>query len=214
MNFLHEDIEHYIFDHADEEDALLKELNRKTNLELLHPEMLSGPIQGQFLSMMSKMVSPKRILEVGTYSGYGTICLASGLAEDGVLDTLEINSELNDIHEDFFDRAGIRSKVKLHYGDAMDTLKTLESGYDLIFLDADKSNYPSYYPMLRDLLRPGGIMLIDNVLWYGKVLQEEVHSKDHATRGVKKMNDLIATDDAVEKFILPIRDGVFMIRKK
>jgi len=213
MNFLPEKIQDYIDEHSDEETALLYELNRKSHLELLHPEMVSGNIQGQFLRMISQMMQPQRILEVGTFTGYATICLADGLSEGGLIHTIDINEEIKDITTKYFEKAGISNKVKMHIGDALKIIPNLNETFDLIFLDADKANYPIYYPILKQKLKKGGFILADNVLWYGKILKPVV-PKDKATKGVLAFNKLVKEDKEVEKFILSLRDGITMIRKK
>lgn len=213
MKFLPEKLTDYIIAHADEEQPVLNELNRKTHIEKLYPEMLSGNIQGQFLKMISQMLQPKSILEVGTYTGYATICMATGLADDGIIHTIDINEELKEITNTYFIKAGIDHKVKMHIGDAIDIIPTLNEVFDLVFLDADKANYPLYYPIIKSKLRSGGIILADNVLWSGKIL-EPVVPKDKATKGILAFNKMVKEDGSVEKFILPLRDGVFMIRKK
>jgi len=213
MNFLPEKLKEYIIAYSDAEDPILNELNRKTNLEMIYPEMLSGNIQGQFLKMLSKMLQPKRILEVGTFTGYATICMAAGLAVDGKIHTIDINEELKEITETYFAKTGIKDKVTMHIGDALEIIPTLNEVFDLVFLDADKANYPNYYPIIKTKVCSGGIILIDNVLWSGKILKPVV-PKDKATKGILALNEMVKQDTKVEKFILPLRDGVTMIRKK
>lgn len=213
MNFLPEKLTEYISAHSDEEDPVLYELNRKTNLEMIYPEMLSGNIQGQFLKMISQILQPKRILEVGTFTGYATICMAAGLKDDGKIHTIDINEELKEIAETFFAKTGIKDKVTMHIGDALEIIPTLDEEFDLVFLDADKANYPLYYPIIKTKIHSGSIILVDNVLWSGKILKPVV-PKDKATKGILAFNKMVKEDKEVEKFILPLRDGVTMIRKK
>jgi len=172
--------------------------------------MLSGHYQGRVLSMLSKMVSPKRILEIGTFTGYATLCLAEGLSADGLIYTLDINAELEDMVRTNFEKSLLNSKIKYILGDANETLNQLEEVFDIVFIDADKKNNGTYYDLVFDRVRPGGILIVDNVLWSGKVLQEK---QDKDTRNITSFNDKIAADERVEKLILPVRDGLFVIRK-
>jgi len=207
------DLEKYILDHIDPEDELLYELNRLTHLKLIHPRMLSGHLQGKILRMISFMIRPQRILEIGTFTGYSAICLAQGMAMDGHLHTIEANDEIVDIPLRFFEKFGLQDRITLHVGDARQIIPELTDLFDLVFLDAEKSEYLDYYKLVIDKVRPGGFLLADNILWSGKVLDEEA-SNDYSTKGIKKFNDYVASDNRVEKAILPIRDGLMILRKK
>lgn len=207
------DIEQYILNHIDEEDEVLKELTRQTHMKVLRARMLSGHLQGQLLTMLVKMLSPKRILEIGTFTGYSAICMAKGLPEGGIIDTIEINDELQPLIDTYINKSGNRDKIKLHIGCALEIIPSLEGNFDMIFMDGDKREYPAYYTMLIDRLNPGGLMLADNVLWDGKVI-EPLEPNDRQTKGILDFNDMVHQDDRVEKVILPIRDGITMIRKK
>ncbi|HSH50358.1 MAG TPA: O-methyltransferase, partial [Bacteroidales bacterium] len=206
-------IEQYIIDHSDPEDPLLAALNRETNLKVLRPRMLSGHLQGKILEMISKMVRPKKILEIGTYTGYSAICLAKGLPGNGILHTIEINDELEHFIRKYFQKAGLENKVKLHIGNALEIIPNLNQTFDLVFIDGDKRQYSTYYQTIFDYVKPGGFILADNVLWSGKVIELESPDDDY-TRGIFKFNDLITKDDRIEKVILPLRDGLTLIRKK
>lgn len=206
-------LDQYILSHISEEDALLKELNRQTHVKILRPRMLSGHMQGQFLYLLCKMLNPKRILEIGTYTGYSAICMARGLAEGGCLDTIEINDELKPFTEGFIARAGLGDVIKLHIGSALEIVPQLPDVYDLAFVDGDKREYPAYYDLVLGKLRSGGFMLADNVLWDGKVVQPLAPNDDY-TKGILDFNRMVAEDRRVEKVILPIRDGITIIRKK
>ncbi len=188
-------------------------LERETNLRTNHSRMLSGQVMGNFLSFISQMVKPKRILEIGTFTGYSTIALSSGLSEGGVIDALELNDELEDLILEGFERAGIADKVKLHIGDAKETLPTLNETYDLIFIDANKREYLEYYNLVIDKLKSGGFVIADNVLWDGKVFDLE-NNRDAQTVGIQRFNEFIKKDERVENVILSIRDGINLIRKK
>lgn len=206
-------IEQYILDHSDKEDPVLAELNRETNLKILRPRMLSGHLQGKILEMISKMIQPEKVLELGTYTGYSAICLAKGLKENGVLHTTEINDELEDFIMKYFKKAGIDNKTKLHIGDAKSIIEKLNTQFDLVFIDADKREYLQYYHLIFDYVKPGGFILADNVLWSGKVIEME-EPDDEYTKGIFEFNEFIKNDDRIEKVILPLRDGLTLIRKK
>lgn len=206
-------IEEYILNHSDKEDPVLAELNRETNLKILRPRMLSGHLQGKVLEMISKMIHPERILELGTYTGYSAICLAKGLKEKGILHTIEMNDELEEIIRKYFLKAGIENKVNLHFGDARKIIPQLKEQFDLVFIDADKREYLEYYHLVFDFVKSGGFILADNVLWSGKVIELELPD-DEYTKGIFDFNRFIKDDDRVEKVILPLRDGLTLIRKK
>lgn len=191
-------------------------LQKQTNIRTNHARMLSGPVQGRFLKMIVEMCGARRVLELGSFTGYSGICLASGLPEDGHLDTLEINDELEDLILEGFSRAGLRERISLHIGDCLETLKRFrEEGrelYDLVFIDANKRDYPEYYELVFDLVRPGGWILADNVLWDGKVALDPM-PQDRQTLGIDNFNRRVASDPRVESVIIPIRDGLNLIRK-
>lgn len=206
-----EDLQHLLLQYCEPEDELLKHIDRETNLKVLMPRMLSGHYQGRVLSMLSKMIQPQRILEVGTFTGYATLCLAEGLTTDGLIYTLDINEELEEMVRGNFAKSALNPKIKYLIGDAQQNIKTLKDTFDLVFIDADKKNNGTYYNMIFDQVRPGGIIIVDNVLWSGKVLNK---AQDQDTKNISHFNDQIAADHRVEKLILPVRDGLFVIRKK
>ena len=191
-------------------------LQKQTNIRTNHARMLSGPVQGRFLKMIVEMCGARRVLELGSFTGYSGICLASGLPEDGHLDTLEINDELEDLILEGFSRAGLRERISLHIGDCLETLKRFrEKGrepYDLVFIDANKRDYPEYYELVFDLVRPGGWILADNVLWDGKVALDPM-PQDRQTLGIDSFNRRVASDPRVESVIIPLRDGLNLIHK-
>jgi predicted O-methyltransferase YrrM len=192
------------------ESDLLKALDRETHQKVLQPRMLSGSYQGRLLALLAKMIGPKKILEVGTYTGYATLCLAEGLTTGGSIDTIDHNEELADMQRRYFDQSPYGSQIVQHLGEAKDILKTLTGPYDLVFLDADKENYPHYFDLIIDKLETGGILLSDNVLWSGKVLEK---ATDEATSSLQEYNHKINTDVRVETVVLPIRDGLTITRK-
>jgi predicted O-methyltransferase YrrM len=194
------------------ENEALNEIDRFTNLNVLMPQMLSGYLQGQYLAMMSKVIQPKNILEIGTFTGYSAICLAQGLQDSGHLYTLEANEELKGPVTDFFKKAGLDDKIDMIIGNAVELIDQFDLVFDLIFIDADKSNYPIYYEKCLPKLRKGGIMLIDNVLWSGKVCDEPI--RDKKTKAIHELNQKIQNDDRVENLLLPLRDGMMWVRKR
>lgn len=200
----------YLEAHSDPENDLLKRISRETYLKESMPHMLSGHYQGRLLSLLSKMMSPNTILEIGTFTGYATLCLAEGLTSRGTLHTIDVNEELEDRVRGYFDESRFASQINYHIGDAMEIIPNLKENFDLVFIDADKKNNLNYYNLIIDQVRSGGLILIDNVLWKGKVLQEHT---DKQTEVILELNKQIATDPRVEKVILPVRDGVFLIRK-
>lgn len=212
MDFLPENISSYVDAHTDAEPELLQRLHRETWQKVIMPRMLSGHFQGRFLAFLSRILQPERILEIGSYTGYSAICLCEGLRPNGRMDAVEINPELNTIQDKYWKEAGIFDKITRYNGPAATILPTLDGGYDLIFLDADKENYPHYYEECLRLLRTGGVLLIDNVLWTGKVV-EPVTKHDPETKALQAMNDHIANDARVSKLMLPIRDGIFAVIK-
>ena len=211
-----EAIERYMIECSSPQGEALDWLQKQTNIRTNHARMLSGPVQGRFLKMIVEMCGARRVLELGSFTGYSGICLASGLPEDGHLDTLEINDELEDLILEGFSRAGLRERISLHIGDCLETLKRFrEEGrelYDLVFIDANKRDYPEYYELVFDLVRPGGWILADNVLWDGKVALDPM-PQDRQTRGIDNFNRRVAADPRVESVIIPIRDGLNLIHK-
>ncbi len=210
MEFLPDDIARYSAEHTAPESDLLKQISRDTHAKVMMPRMLSGHVQGRFLSMVSKFMQPKTILEIGTFTGYSAICLAEGLAPEGKLITIDVNEELETRVRNYFMQAGITSKVDYRIGDAAKIIPMLNQKFDLVFIDADKENYGLYYDLVFEKVNPGGAILADNVLWSGKVTQSKV---DKDTRALMEFNKKIQADDRVENLLLPLRDGIMMIRK-
>ncbi len=206
------DIAVYTEAHTSPPTPLLQQLYRETNLKVVRPRNISDHLQGTFLRMISNMIRPKSILEVGTYTGYSAICLAEGLAEGGILHTIEINEELEDIQQKYFEAAGLQDKIKAHVGNALDIIPQLKETFDLVFIDADKANYPQYFEMILGKLQKGGFIIADNVLWNGKVLDKT--AKDKYTMGVKTFNQLVQNDERVENVLLTVKDGMMLVRKK
>ncbi len=207
------ELEKYILEHIEPEDPVLQELDRETHLKILGARMMSGHLQGQVLTMLSKMIQPEIILEIGTFTGYSAICLARGLKKNGKLITIEMDDELETFASDFFKKAGLHKKIVQIIGPALEILPSFNETFDLVFLDADKREYVDYYTLVIDKLRKGGILIADNTLWSGKVTQPSVPG-DEQTEGIKSFNELIRSDVRVEKVILPVRDGMTIIRKK
>ncbi|MBT8303843.1 MAG: O-methyltransferase [Bacteroidia bacterium] len=212
MHFIPEAIDNYILAHSEDEPELLQQLNRETNQKVLQPRMLSGHYQGRILSMISKLVNPRSVLEIGTYTGYSAICLAEGLQEDGEIHTIDHNEELHDLQRKYFDKSGFGKQIMQHTGDALDILNDLDMTFDLVFIDADKENYINYFHAIIDKLNPSGIIISDNVLWSGKVL-DKVQDEDEATKALIEYNKLLKADQRVDSIILPIRDGLTLSRK-
>lgn len=211
-----ETIYQYIADHATRQSEALDWVVKQTHIRTNHARMLSGSVQGQLMRMLVQMSGAKDILELGTFTGYSAICMAAATPEDGHVDTLEINDELEDLILEGFERAGVSEKVDLHIGDCKETLKAFrEEGrrYDLVYMDANKREYCEYYELIFDMVRPGGLILADNVLWDGKVCQNPL-PQDKQTLGIARFNDMIKEDRRVESVILPLRDGLNLIRKK
>lgn len=207
-----QEIEEYCEAHSTPEPELLYRLNRETNLKVMNPRMLSGHIQGMFLTSLVRMMQPKAVLEIGTYTGYAAICLAEGLPDEGIIDTIEIDVELEDIIRKYFSQYSKKEKINLHIGDAVEVIPTLDKTYDLVFMDADKEEYIRYYELVLPKVRKGGYILADNVLWSGKVLQE-VKSGDKDTPAIRQFNDYVLQDERVRNFLLPLRDGIMVIEK-
>jgi len=213
MDFLPEKIEDYILAHSQKEPELLQRLNRETWQKVLQPRMLSGHFQGRVLSMISKLITPKYILEIGTYTGYSALCLAEGLQSDGQLHTIDINEELYDLQRKYFDASGFGAKIFQHTGNASEIIPELDQLFDLVFIDADKSNYPKYLELILPKLKKGGVILSDNVLWSGKVV-ETIKKEDIDTRALLTYNKLLNEHPALETVLLPVRDGLTISRKK
>lgn len=212
MQMIPEKIENYAQQFSTPESEVLAALNRETHLNIMIPQMLSGHIQGNFLKMMSFMLQAKRILEVGTFTGYSAICLAEGMAKDGLLHTVDINEELEEIVSKYVQKAGLKDKVQQHIGAALDIIPTIDETFDLVFLDADKINYANYYDLVFDKVRPGGFIIADNVLWSGKVV-EEIKPNDKDTKALHAYNQKVQDDPRVENYLIPIRDGLMVARK-
>lgn len=211
MHFISPELELYVERHSEDEPALLAALHRETYQKIMQPRMLSGHFQGRVLSMLSKLIRPVTILEIGTYTGYATLCLAEGLQENGFIDTIDINEELFDIQKKYFDLSPWKNQISQHLGDALEIIPTLERKYDLVFIDADKDNYLNYFEMILPIMNKGGIILSDNVLWSGKVL-ETPDPKDLSTNVLLEYNRLLKEDSRIETVLLPIRDGLTVSR--
>lgn len=204
-------IEEYLEQHATPMDEVLHELYRETHLHVMNPRMASGPVQGRFLQLLCQLMQPKKVLEIGTFTGFATICMARGMASDGLLTTIEANEEYEGIIRKYLAKAAVADRVRLIIGDAKEVIPTLEGGFDLVFIDADKISYPSYYDLMIEKLNPGGVVLADNVLWEGKVLN--VGTKERDTKAIQAFNDKVQNDPRVENVLLPLRDGLMMVRK-
>ncbi|WP_159799562.1 O-methyltransferase [Flavobacterium sp. MK4S-17] len=211
MHFISEELEDYAALHSENEPELLSELNRETHQKILQPRMLSGHFQGRVLSLISKLVNPFHILEIGTYTGYATLCLAEGLQANGSIDTIDNNEELYDFQKKYFDRSEWRGQIHQHLGNALDIIPKLNKNFDLVFIDADKENYINYFDAVIPLMNKGGIILSDNVLWSGKIL-EPVKPNDKSTKILLEYNKKLKEDPRVETVLLPIRDGLTVSR--
>jgi caffeoyl-CoA O-methyltransferase len=211
MDFIPHELQKYVADHTSAESELLKKITRDTYSKVLMPRMLSGHLQGRFLSMMSHLIKPKYILEVGTYTGYSAICMAEGLSAEGKLVTIDVNEELEVRVRNYFEEAGLAEKIDYRIGDAAQIIPSLNLIFDLVFIDADKENYSKYYDLIIEKVRPGGLILADNVLWSGKVVNPK---PDKDTRALLEFNQKIREDFRVECMLLPLRDGIMMIRKQ
>ena len=213
MEFISKKLDKYCNEHTSTECEVLKELNHETHTSVLNPRMISGNLQGQFLTLLSKVIQAKCILEIGTYTGYSAICLAKGLPVDGVLHTIEVNEELEDMNMRYFEKAGFKHQIIQHIGDAGKVIPKLDVNIDLAFIDADKKNYPLYFDLLIEKMNPGGLIIADNVLWSGKVI-EKPDPSDRATIALIEYNKKVQNDPRVENLLLPIRDGLMICRKK
>lgn len=205
-------LEQYILDNTSEEEALMHQLERETYLRVINPRMISGHLQGKLLEMLVRMMRPKRVLEIGTFTGYSALSIARGLEEGAILDTIEVDDELEDIAASYFDKSGYGSRIRQHIGSALDVVPRLGEVYDMVFIDGDKREYPAYYDMLLDggYVRSGSILLADNILWYGKVAEPIAHNDRH-TEAIVEFNRKVKEDDRVDNVIVPIRDGINMI---
>ncbi|MFY0606178.1 MAG: O-methyltransferase [Cyclobacteriaceae bacterium] len=211
MDFLPESLQKYIEDHSEKESELLSKINRETHLKVLKPRMLSGHLQGRVLSMLSHMISPKYVLEIGTYTGYSALCLAEGLVEDGKLITLDVNEEMQPIVEGYFRESEYRDQIEFRLGNAQETIPTLSYEWDMVFIDADKESYSKYFELTLPQIRQGGFLIIDNVLWSGKVA--EADKQDKATESIRAFNKMVSDHPAVQHVLFPIRDGLMVLRK-
>ncbi len=213
MSFLQENIEEYAAAHSEDEPLLLQQLSKETWQKVLIPRMLSGHFQGRLLSMISKLVQPENILEIGTYTGYSALCLAEGLKKNGALHTIDHNEELADFSKKYFDRSDYKNRIKTYLGDAAEIIKNLDLKFDLVFIDADKENYSLYFHLIIDKMNKGGVILSDNVLWSGKVIRK-ADPKDKDTMALQAYNKLLKEDPRIETILLPIRDGLTVSRVK
>ena len=211
IDFIDKDLLNYVESNSQNEPQLLKELNRETHLKVLNPRMLSGSYQGRLLSLLSKIISPKSVLEIGTYTGYSALCIAEGLDKNGIIDTIDVNEELQEIQNKYFKKSGFKKQIYQHVGNALDIIPKIDKCFDLVFLDADKENYPDYYNLVIDKIVSGGILIADNVLWSGKVIDKK--DSDLTTIKLIEFNNLVQNDKRVETMILPIRDGLSICRK-
>ena len=214
MEFLPPDIEAYAELHTQEESSLLKKLHRDTYAHVLMPRMLSGNLQGRMLSAISYMIRPQRILEIGTFTGYSALCLAEGLAEGGKLITIDINEELETMVRKYIKEASMEAKIDYRIGNAMELLPSMEESFDLVFIDADKINYLNYYKLVFDKVKKGGFIIADNVLWSGKILLKDGKKADKDTQALLDFNEFVHKDNSVENVLLPLRDGLMILRKK
>ena len=212
MNFSNKEIYNYINNHSSDESDILYELRRETELKCLNPIMLSGKIQGNFLAIISKLIKPFNVLEIGTYTGYSTLCIAKGLNPAGMIHTIDKNEELLQIQNKYFEKSGLRNQIKQYTGDALAIIPKLKFDFDMVFLDADKENYVKYLELISPILKPGGVLLTDNVLWHGKIL-ESSENQDRVTRLIDNFNKKILEDKSLKTVMLPIRDGISLTLK-
>ncbi len=213
MNFISEQLSQYCENHTSPESSLLADLNRETFANVLAPRMLSGHLQGKLLSFFSKLIQPSAILEIGTYTGYSALCLAEGLKSNGILHTIDINEELETRIRKFINASPYAENITLHIGDALQIIPTLEETFELVFMDADKENYSTYYDLIIDKLPHGAVIIADNVLWSGKILDHKELAKDNDTKELDAFNKKVHNDPRVENILLPIRDGLMVVRK-
>ena len=212
MDFSNKEIYNYIDNHSSNESDILYELRRETELKCLNPIMLSGKIQGNFLAIISKLIKPINVLEIGTYTGYSTLCIADGLNPAGMIHTIDKNEELLQIQNKYFEKSGLRNQIKQYTGDALTIIPKLKFDFDMVFLDADKENYVKYLELISPILKPGGVLLTDNVLWHGKIL-ENSENQDKVTRLIDNFNKKIIRDKSLKTVMLPIRDGISLTLK-
>ncbi len=212
MDFSNKEIYNYINNHSSDESDILYELRRETELKCLNPIMLSGKIQGNFLAIISKLIKPFNVLEIGTYTGYSTLCIAKGLNPVGMIHTIDKNEELLQIQNKYFEKSGLRNQIKQYTGDALAIIPKLKFDFDMVFLDADKENYVKYLELISPILKPGGVLLTDNVLWHGKIL-ESSENQDRVTRLIDNFNKKILEDKSLKTVMLPIRDGISLTLK-
>ena len=212
MDFSNKEIYNYIDNHSSDESDILYELRRETELKCLNPIMLSGKIQGNFLAIISKLIKPFNVLEIGTYTGYSTLCIAKGLNPEGMIHTIDKNEELLQIQNKYFEKSGLRNQIKQYTGDALAIIPKLKFDFDMVFLDADKENYVKYLELISPILKPGGVLLTDNVLWHGKIL-ESSENQDRVTRLIDNFNKKILEDRSLKTVMLPIRDGISLTLK-
>ena len=210
-NFINKDILEYSEKYSQQEPEILQELNRETHLKILNPRMLSGFFQGRLLSIISKLIKPKKVLEIGTYTGYSAICISEGMNKNGIIHTIDKNEELNTIQKKYFKKSGLENNIIQYNGCALDIIPKIEEKFDLIFIDADKENYINYFNLVIDKLNNNGVILADNVLWSGKVINSEDH--DLTTNVLREFNRMVNNDKRVETILIPIRDGISIIRK-
>ena len=212
MDFSNKELYNYIDNHSSDESDILYELRRETELKCLNPIMLSGKIQGNFLAIISKLIKPINVLEIGTYTGYSTLCIAKGLNPAGMIHTIDKNEELLQIQNKYFEKSGLRSQIKQYTGDALAIIPKLKFDFDMVFLDANKENYVKYLELISPILKPGGVLLTDNVLWHGKIL-ESSENQDRVTRLIDNFNKKIVEDKSLKTVMLPIRDGISLTLK-
>ena len=212
MEFLKKEIYNYIDHHTTDESPILSKLRRETELKYLNPIMLSGKVQGNFLAIISKLIKPLNVLEIGTYTGYSTLCIAEGLPAEGIIHTIDKNEELLDIQNVYFEKSGFKNQIKQYTGDALAVIPGLNINFDMIFLDADKENYIKYLELISPKLNPGGVLLTDNVLWHGKIL-ESTENQDRTTKSIDNFNKKVHEDKSLKTVILPIRDGISLTLK-
>lgn len=212
MDFLDDKLDNYVCEHTESENEILYALNRETHMNVLIPRMLSGHLQGRVLSMLSHMIQPKNILEIGTYTSYSALCLAEGLAENGKITTIDKNDELEEIIHKYIEKSGNQNKIHFVSGDATTIIPNLDSQWDLVFIDADKTNYSNYFDLVIDKVPSGGYIIADNVLWSGKVIDKKATDPD--TIAIKEFNQKVHLDNRVQNVLLPIRDGLMVLRKK
>lgn len=210
MELLTEGLQTYLEQHCEPEPELLRYINRETHLKVSMPRMLSGHYQGRVLTFLSKLSSPNRILEIGTFTGYATLCLAEGLTETGILHTIDINAELEERVREYFKKSPYNDKIKYHIGNAVEVIPQLDEVFDIVFIDADKKNNNTYYDLVFDKVKKGGLIIVDNVLWSGKIT---LGANDKDTENIRRFNERVSNDQRTEKLILPVRDGLFIIRK-